>query len=287
MVFEGVRGSAWRYHLKMANQVGSMTMDLTGWLSEMQMEMDGYLANLAQVCVAAETKSYADNLAAMQFGITRLILEHAKELGEKAPELEARSCFLNAIGKFISFLDKLIASQRLAKEGIPITKNVSVNELQNYVNEYIAALIEKVAKNTALKNPDKIACFPGVSPEIRDTALEYFGLRRTLEHHQDKPEKLLTVHIHRVALMVNDVEIKAIPFQIKPGEVLGAQIAREQRQYSQGSKITLSPKDAHDLVFTMRNVLAPEIFRAHLAAGSQAASAPNHSGKGSATSQDQ
>lgn len=257
----------------MGSLVGNVKMDMTNWLGQMQQEMDGCLADLAQVSIASERKNYADNLAALQFGVTRLILEHPERLEAKAPERAARACFLSAIGKFISFLDKLIASQVVSKDGISINRNLSIDDLQNYVNEYMDERIAKVAKDTSLTNPKKIACFPGVNAMISDTALKYFELRRTLEHHQDVPEKKLTVHVHRMALVVDDIEITALPYNINKGQTLGVRFPREERCYSPGVKITLSPQDAHDLVFTMRNVLAPDFFRANIEAGNPSASA--------------
>jgi len=248
-------------------------MDITNWLGQMQQEMDGCLADLAQVCIASERKNYADNLAALQFGVTRLILENPEKLEENATERAARTCFLSAVGKFISFLDKLIASQRISKEGIPINRNLSLDEVQGYVREYVAERIGQVAKDNSLTNPKKIACFAGANADVRDTALEYFALRRTLEHHQDVPERELIVKVYRMALVVDDVEITALPYTIEKGGALGIRMPREERRYPPGARITLSPQDAHDLVFSMRNVLAPDIFRAHIEAANPSASA--------------
>jgi hypothetical protein len=250
----------------MGRLVGNVTMNITNWLGQMQQEMDGCLADLAQVSVASERKNYAANLAALQFGVTRLILEHPERLEAKATERAARACFLSAIGKFISFLDKLIASEGVSKDGIFINRNLSIDNFQNYVTEYVEERIAKVAKDTSLTNPKKIECFAAANAMIKDTAVEYFTLRRALEHHQDVPQKELLVHVHRMALVVDDVEITALPHNIHKGQILGVRILREERRYSAGVKITLSPQDAHDLVFTMRNVLAPGIFRAHMEA---------------------
>jgi hypothetical protein len=124
----------------------SVTADLTGWLARFQIEADSCLADLAQVCNAAEQKTYSENLAAHQFGITRLVLDHAAFLGENASERASRTCFLSAIGKLISFLDKLIASQRTTKLGsIPITRALNGEaEIYAYLNEYMEAEIAKV-----------------------------------------------------------------------------------------------------------------------------------------------
>jgi hypothetical protein len=223
-----------RYDVVMGSLVGNVTMDITNWLGQMQQEMDACLADLAQVSVASERKNYADNLAALQFGVSRLILVHLERLEAKAPERAARACFLSAIGKFISFLDKLIASQRVSKDGISINRNLSIDDLQNYVNEYMEERIAKVAKDMSLTNPKKIACFPGANAMISDTALEYFELRRTLEHHQDVPEKELVVHVHRMALVVMTLRLQpfhttsirgrpwAFGFQGRSGAILPA-----------------------------------------------------------------
>jgi hypothetical protein len=98
--------------------------------------------------------------------------------------------------------------------------------------------IATVAKDTCLTNPKKIACFPGANAMIRDTAFEYFKLRRALEHRQDVPEKELAIHIHRMALVVDDAEITARPYNINKGRTLGVRISREERRYSPGVKIT-------------------------------------------------
>ena len=77
----------------MGSLVGNVTMDLTNWLGQMQQEMDGCPADLAQVVIASERNAYADNLAGLQSAITRLILERPEKLEEEAPSRAARACF--------------------------------------------------------------------------------------------------------------------------------------------------------------------------------------------------
>ena len=67
--------------------------------------------------------------------------------------------------------------------------------------EHLEFEATQVAKDQSLTNPKKIACFAGANADVLDTALEYFALRRTLEHHQDVPEKELVIHIYRAALV--------------------------------------------------------------------------------------
>ena len=244
-----------------------VTVDLTAWIGQTQIELDACLADLAQVCSAAEKQSYADNLASHRFGITRLVLEHAHSLGANASERAERTCFLTAIGKFISFLDKLIASQRIAKQGIVVTRNIAGQaDLDAYLNEYMKEQIAKVAWDTSLSNPKKIDAITGIELTARAIALEYFQLRRVLEHHQDTPATDLNIPIRRVALFVDNIEITRLPHPISGGQLVEMRIITDNRKFPAGVKLVISPQDAHDLVFTMRHVLAPEIFRAHVAA---------------------
>jgi hypothetical protein len=243
----------------------NVTFDLTGWIDEHTRDMDAAIADLTQVGAAAEKQTYSGNIEGYRFGIARLILEKPEQLGEQAPDRAARTCFLNAIGKFISFLDKLIASQRNAKESMVIDRPITDTEdLKNYLMEKMKEQLARVASDHALSNPKKIDCIAGVDETVRKICLAYFQLRRTLEHHQDTPKEELIVPVRRAGLFIDDVEITLLPHPLFKGQKMEVRLLSEEKIFSAGSKIVLSPQDAHDLVFTMRNVLAPEIFRAHI-----------------------
>ncbi len=241
------------------------TIDLTGWLGDVQRNLDACLADLAQVCNAAERQTYAENLAAQRFGVSRLVLNHAPQLAENASERAARTCFLQAIGQFIGFLDKLIASRRAVDAGITITRNIVGNEdLEAYMVEYMDAQIAIVARDQSLSNPKKIDFFNGLDATIRTTALQYFQLRRTMEHHQDTTTADLTYSIRRIALFVEDKEVRELPYTVEAGQRVEMRVLTEERKYPAGTKIVLSPEDAYDLVVTLRHFIVPEVFRAHL-----------------------
>jgi hypothetical protein len=246
----------------------NVKMDLTGWLGDLQRELDALIADLVQVCTAVQQRAYASNLADFQYGVARIMLEVSDGLRDAAPERAARGCFLNGIGKFISFLDKLIATQRVAKQGIPVERDIADPEdLKNYVQEYIATAIAKVAQDRSLTNPKKMQCFAGISADVNEAALQLFELRRTFEHYQDVPQKEFVVPSRRIGIFVDGVEITQIPWTVKAGQALSAGVVIEEKIYPAGVKIALSPKDASELVFMMRTFLAPEVFRAHVEAG--------------------
>ena len=246
----------------------NVAMDLTGWLDEHTRDMDAAVADLIQICCAAEKQAYSCNIDAYRMGITRLILERPDQLGAQAIERAARVCFLNAIGKFISFLDKLIASQKNATEGIPINRDIAdLEDLKRYIVQHTDEQIARVASDRALSNPKKLDCFPGLDADVRSRCLGYFQLRRTLEHHQDLPERDLNIFTKRAGLFIDDSEVRELPHPIRKGQKMEVRILNEQKRFTGGKKIVLSPQDAHDLAFTLRNFLAPEIFKAHIGAG--------------------
>ena len=243
----------------------TVTLDVVGWLGELQTDLDAALADLLQICRASGTKTYAETVSEHQVGIATVILENADGLGETAPERAARNCFLNAIGKFISFLDKLIANQRMVTDGVVITRTlVGEEEVKAYVNEYLGDQITKVARDRSLSNPKKMACFQ-VTDLVQTTALAYFELRRTLEHHQDTPQQDLEVPIMRIAFFADDKEIVEIPAVLQPGQGMEMRTLIDRNIYQAGKKIILTPEVAQGLVFTLRNVLAPEVFQASVA----------------------
>jgi hypothetical protein len=245
----------------------SVTADLTGWLGQFQRDCDAAIADLMQVCAAAaDADRYRQATENVRFGIGRIILEHPEQLGEIAPERAARSCFLNVIGKYVTFLDRLIASQRVAQKGMVLDRNInSPEELQAFVNEVLEREFEGVARDRNLTNPRKVDCFAKASDYARETSKTYFQLRRALEHHGDTPEAEIVLPIKRVGLFIDGKEVTALPCDLKTGQVLSAGILDEGRTLPARKAIVLSPRNANDLVFTMRMVLAPEIFRSHIA----------------------
>jgi hypothetical protein len=248
----------------MADQ--NVTTDLTGYVGDFQRECDSAIANLIQVCSAAtQAKFYRQQTESFRFGIARIILEHPEELSKIAPEKAARTCFLSVIGKFVTFLDRLIASRNLAAKAMTVDREITTaEELNRFVNECLDREYETVAKNTKLSNPSKVDSFTKASSKVRDAAKAYFQLRRALEHHDDVPEADLIISTQRVALVIDDKEVTALPCPLNKGQLLEMKVADQTQTLPSGKKIVLSPQNAHDLVFTMRFLFAPEVFRSHV-----------------------
>lgn len=157
------------------------------------------------------------------------------------------------------------------RSGIIVDRAIAgQDELDNFLQEYIDRHIAKVAHDQSLSNPKKIECFPGVSAPVREAALAYFRLRRTLEHHLDIPKEDLRVPLMRYGVFIADDEVRELPAMIKKGQCLFSRVVTEEKMFSAGVRVVLTPENASGLIFTMRNIMAPEIFRAHLEAAKRA-----------------
>jgi len=226
--------------------------------------MDACLADLAVLCDAASKSTYEDSVNTHQAGVARAILANLPQLQAGAEHRAARGCFLSAIGKLGTFFDRLIGSRMLAQEGLVLDRDMNAEEVMAFVLDRLNRCVDAIARDPGLTNPKKIAAFVGIGDWHRQTALQYFALRRTLEHHQDIPSADLEVGFQKMVIVVDDVEITSLPFLVKKGGQLGIRMTPEIKVFRAGTPIRLGAQDAYDLVFTMRNFLGPEIFRAHV-----------------------
>lgn len=242
----------------------SVTVNLSGWLGQFQRDCDAAIADLTQVCTAAaEPATYQRHIESYRFGVASISFANLEHVTAVAPERAARTCFLNVIGKYVGFLDRLLASQRL--NNLVLDRAISnTEELQAYVSERFKREIAMVARDTSLTNPRKLDAFPKASAYARDTSKVYFQLRRALEHHNDVPDSNLVVPTQRIGFLAGNDEIKTLGVILPAGESLRIKMFDEELHFPAGQEVSLSPQDAYNLVFTMRMGLAPEIFRSHV-----------------------
>jgi hypothetical protein len=252
----------------------SVTADLTGWCNQLALELDSAMADLAQTMTAIQDGTYWNSANTQRFGLVTLQFGD-QGITERAIERACETCFRAVISSFISFLDKLIASQLVIEEGIVLDRSLAIEEIQEYVNRRFAKKIAVVARDTRLTNPKKLARFVGLSESSRETAIGYFDLRRCLEHHQGIPIEDIRVITWRLKFLTTDgEEIKALHAPLPKGQGLAVGSVRESKIFPAGSKIVLTPEEVHGIVFTLRMVLAPEIFKLHTE-GPQSEAAPS------------
>jgi hypothetical protein len=114
-----------------------LTMDLNNWVGAFHRELDALLSDMIQLCSAAEQNRYTDTVMNQRGGI-HMMIQNADVLGENAPQRAARNAFMGAMSKFSGFLDRLIASRNVARDGMPIMRELHGEaEVVAYVNEMI------------------------------------------------------------------------------------------------------------------------------------------------------
>lgn len=220
--------------------------DITPWLGQLFAELDGSLADLAQTMSAIREGPYVEKASGQRFGPVEVnFVPDASDLSANAVKRAAENCFRAAIGSFISFLDKLIATARLRKEGIRVKRDLSTyEEIQQYLNAYLASKISEVAKDRALTNPKKLDYFPSLSDFSRRAALSYFALRRSIEHHQGMPQGDIEIQVYLQKLFIDDVEATQLPAVAHSGQLVQLKLVPSRKVFPMGTKIILTPEDA-------------------------------------------
>jgi len=246
-------------------------VNLTGWLQQLMNDLDGALADFAHILNAIENGTYSTGVSGQRFGLVEVGFENVTELVSTARQRAANSCFMTAIGKFISFLDKLIASANVHREGIPVDRNLSGGEeITKYINEYMTHRTNAVARDRGLTNPKKLSYFD-IPETSRQTALGYFALRRALEHHHQIASEEINLRFLKQKFFIDNAEITRLPAYISGGQTLQLRLVPEVKSYPMGLAIALSPEDVYAIVSTIRVSLAPEIFEAHIKQSGSAA----------------
>jgi hypothetical protein len=245
----------------------NISVDLTAWLSHFQRELDALLADMFQLC-SAEQRQYSDLRRENVSGVLGVTFTNAAAFGETVPQRAARNTFIAAMSKFSGFLDRLIATRRIAKDGIPIRTGLnSEAELVAYVKEYLDQVTAEVARDHTLTVPKKLDCFAGVDAGIKDLALDYNALRNALEHHHDLPKRDLTLRMQRIVPIIEDEEITALPATVEAGDRIGIRTTYVEKVFPANQQVVLEPQDAYLLICTIRRVTATAIFRWHVDSG--------------------
>jgi hypothetical protein len=244
----------------------TVSVDLAGWVGDFQRDLDGLLSDMIQLCRAAEESRYSDT-GMNQSGGVWVTIQNAEALGEIAPQRAARYAVIGTMSKFSAFLDRLIASQRIAKGSIPIRRPLRESEVLDYVREYLEEVVADVARDAKLNVPNKLDHFPGVDPVIREMALNYNRLRNALEYHHDLPKAEIKVSMRRMVFSVGGKEIKEFPFVVPGGGSIDLKTIEIEKVFPADTKVMLDPQDAYDLIFTVRMIISPSIYQWHIGVG--------------------
>jgi hypothetical protein len=110
--------------------------DLTRWLLELNAQLDGALADLAQTIESVRSGTYAQSANGKSFGpVQANFVPDATHLASRAIARASVTCFRSVIASFIGFLDRLIAFEELASEKVVVDREITeLDDLYTYLN---------------------------------------------------------------------------------------------------------------------------------------------------------
>jgi hypothetical protein len=74
-----------------------------------------------------------------------------------------------------------------------------------------------------------------------------------------------------MATLVGDQEIREFPVLVKKGGSMGIKMEEEEKVFEANKRVILDPQDACDLIFTLRFIIAIQIYQCHIGAGAATA----------------
>ena len=171
-------------------------------------------------------------------------------------------CFVSVVGELVTYLDRMIAFKRLTSKQVPIPSGITtLDGARQVVQQLLDDEYATVAKDTSLSNPKKLGFFPGIAPIARDSTLSYFAVRRCLEHHGGNSAKGLTLWYGRLKLLAGNVEITQRGQAGPPGVGISLGMDHKSRLIPPGVAVALTEDELEHIVFTVKNLVGPEIQR--------------------------
>jgi hypothetical protein len=241
----------------------TVSIDLAFYAVALIRAIEGHVADMKTGLRAIEDGSFVERArsqrpsAVIKFAAT----EREGALAGAAQRL-ARTCFKSVISDLIQFLDQMVGLRRLLIKGLipPAGKPlVGEAEILEHVRRVTERQIAEVARNRALRVPDKIAELR--LPSGVDELQAFVKVRNCLEHQHGVPTQELTMWVRLIQFQLGDREVTALPMQGREGEGLSVRIVKHTRVFRANEPIVLTEADIENTVFTIR-LLADEITKA-------------------------
>lgn len=229
------------YRDQLSRQIGAHVADLTHALRSLE---DGSFS--AQATKKSQSQVF-------QVGYSNL------DIQRDAEQRHIEKCFRAVIASFVTYLDQMIAMQRLSATGVPIEKDLEPHEVLEYVQGQIQHGITAVATDRSLTNPKKIECFQSLRQWSKDAALSFFALRRCYEHHGAIAESRFTIRYGALRIFGGDQEIGSLPFMLGKGQGLFLKQIEKEIEVEAGDRVRLTEQQLRDIVYTIE-VLGLEIL---------------------------
>lgn len=219
----------------------------------------GHMADLNQALRALEDGAFAERAGQSNPKKFVKIVYKGVDVVRTADQRQLYKCCKAIVADFMSFIDAIIAVADVKTTGVPITRDLrGEDEIKKYVEEYIAAEIQRVASDPKLKAPCKIdQC--GLSAESVVAANQFCVLRNCLEHRNGIPSVEMSVTLTSLQIVTTTGVVVDGPMILNKGDGLAARRDVEQKKFPRGQKIVLSEEDVRKIAFTVEN-LAREVL---------------------------
>jgi hypothetical protein len=237
----------------------SIVLDAQTHLHELFAAIDGQAANLRAVLRSVEAGTFVEQAQAPGARtIVHFSVANPASAADGAPSRASANAFRGMLSAFITFLDRLIAVQRLMQQGtLRVTRDLKGPEdILQFAREQIDNTFVAVARDTSLTNPKKVAEL-SLSPEAVEITGALFAVRRCIEHRGSVPEADLELKYRTVVVLAEDREITAMPAELKEGEALRMLIPVRSKTFPAGVKLALSEAEIDNVGLTLR-LLAQE-----------------------------
>ena len=174
-------------------------------------------------------------------------------------------CFVNIVAELITYLDRMIAFQRCRSRQMTIPSGVTTQgDLLQFIRQQLEEEYSAVARDRRLSNPKKLDSFPGIAGIARDSALSYFAVRRTIEHHGDHPEENIALWYGRLKLVAGSVELTTPGQAAPPGAGISLGMDHVSRMIPAKTPVSLTEAELEHIVFTIQHLIGPEVRRVAL-----------------------
>jgi hypothetical protein len=155
------------------------------------------------------------------------------------------------VGELLTFMDSVIAVQRIKAAGIPINRPLHAEqEIVDYATEYLAVTQQGVAIDKSLSAPMKIGLC-GLTGESELEANAYVQLRNAIEHHGGVPAKDIILTLKALQLITTSGSIITGPMTLEAGEGIAMRLDIHKKICPKGVKVTLTPDEMKRATFTV------------------------------------
>jgi len=231
------------------------------YLAQMHQQTTASLGELRNTLRALDDGSFAQRASLPRpQSVVSFQINQQHDVDEEAIHQACASCFLGLVRALITFIDRIVAVQRLLGQTIQIPGTItSLDELQTFLDNQLEETYTNVARDTRLTNPAKLNSLGIASDFVKNAALSYFSLRRALEHHNGISDKDIHLLYSKLTILAGKKEITQLPYFAEEGAQISMKLDDSGRTFPMGDRVQLTEHDIEQIFFTIQSVIGPQI----------------------------